>query len=166
MNKEIIKAQNSVNKHQNGIKEGDGFSRREFFKLTGLGLTGFFFSRLARPLEVLAQTAPSLINTAKYCIHIHLDGGPSHVDTFDRKEGSCARAVFHPTSSGDIHWPKGLTPRFADHLLHIAIVRSMSAWALVHPLAQNWTQIGRNPASGLSSVAPNIGAVVALEYES
>src|SRR5262249_43367708 len=72
---------------------------------------------------------------------------------------------FQPTNFGEIRWPKGLLPRLADQLQNIAIVRSMSAWALVHPLAQVWTQIGRNPASGLSSIAPNIGAVVRLEYE-
>jgi hypothetical protein len=44
-----------------------------------------------------------------------------------------------------------------------AIVRSMQAWALVHTLAQTWTQIGRNPAGVLGNVSPNIGSVVAIE---
>jgi hypothetical protein len=165
MDRYLKKAQKSVPTHQNSVNEGSGFSRREFFKLTGLGLTGFFFSQVARPLEVLAQSGPSLVNKARYCIFIHLDGAPSHVDTFDLKEGSWTPSDFQPTSFGDIRWPKGLLPRLADQLQNIAIVRSMSAWALVHPLAQVWTQIGRNPASGLSAIAPNIGAVVALEYE-
>ncbi|MEW6731222.1 MAG: DUF1501 domain-containing protein [Acidobacteriota bacterium] len=167
MTKDLIKAQNSAPLHHNSVNNGQGFSRREFFKLTGLGLSGFFFTRLASPLEVLAQTpAISLLNTARYCIFIHLEGGPSHVDTFDLKEGSWTPADFQPTSYGQVRWPKGLMPRLAEQLPRIGLVRSMSAWALVHPLAQQWTQIGRNPASGLSKVAPNIGAVVALEYES
>jgi hypothetical protein len=165
MKREIIKAQNSAPDRHLSINQGGGFSRREFFKLTGLGLTGFFFSQVARPLEVMAQSSPDLVNKARYCIYIHLDGAPSHVDTFDLKEGSWTPSDFQPTSFGEIRWPKGLLPKLADQLPHIAIVRSMSAWALVHPLAQIWTQIGRNPASGLSSIAPNIGAVVALEYE-
>src|SRR5215510_9852662 len=111
MNKNLSKAQKSVPSHQNSIKEGSGFSRREFFKLTGLGLTGFFFSRLAHPLEVLAQSGPSLVNRARYCIYIHLDGAPSHVDTFDLKEGSWTPSDFQPTSFGEIRWPKGLLPR-------------------------------------------------------
>lgn len=41
----------------------------------------------------------------------------------------------------------------------------MSAWALVHPLAQTWTQIGRNPAAALGDIAPNMGSVVAIEQE-
>jgi hypothetical protein len=39
----------------------------------------------------------------------------------------------------------------------------MQAWALVHTLAQTWTQIGRNPAGVLGNVSPNIGSVVAIE---
>jgi hypothetical protein len=46
-----------------------------------------------------------------------------------------------------------------------AIVRSMQAWALVHSLAQTWTQIGRNPSGVLGNISPNIGSVVAIEKE-
>src|SRR5438477_11382027 len=116
MKRDLIKAQNSVPGHQNSVNEGSGFSRREFFKLTGLGLTGFFFTQLARPLDVLAQSSPKLINKAKFCIYIHLDGAPSHVDTFDLKEGSWTPTDFQPTSFGDIRWPQGLLPRLADKL--------------------------------------------------
>src|SRR5258708_15458652 len=41
----------------------------------------------------------------------------------------------------------------------------MSAWALVHSLAQTWSQIGRNPAAALGNIAPNIGSVVAIEKD-
>ena len=47
----------------------------------------------------------------------------------------------------------------------MAIVRSVQSWALVHSLAQTWTQIGRNPAAALGNIAPNIGSVVAIEKE-
>ncbi|MEW6736265.1 MAG: DUF1501 domain-containing protein [Acidobacteriota bacterium] len=166
MTKDLIKAQQSVSQHHNSINEGVGFSRRQFFQLAGLGLTGFFFTPVACPLEVFAQSSAELINTARYCIFIHLDGAPSHVDTFDLKEGSWTPGDFQPTTFGRIRWPKGLLPRLAEQLSDISLVRSMSAWALEHSLAQRWSQIGRNPANVFSSVAPNIGAVVALEYES
>jgi uncharacterized protein (DUF1501 family) len=41
----------------------------------------------------------------------------------------------------------------------------MQPWALVHSLAQTWTQIGRNPAGVLGNVSPNIGTVVAIEKD-
>ena len=46
-----------------------------------------------------------------------------------------------------------------------AIVRSMRSHALVHSLAQTWTQIGRNPAAALGNIAPNIGSIVAIEKD-
>jgi hypothetical protein len=164
--KELLDAQNRLPEYRQNLAGGQGFSRREFFKLSALGLTGFFFAQAARPMEVMAQTKPQLESTAKNCIFIHLDGAPSHVDTFDLKEGAWTPKDFEPTTIGQLRWPKGLLPKLADQLSNIAVVRSMSAYALVHPLAQIWTQIGRNPASGLSKVAPNIGAVAALEFES
>ena len=64
MKRDLIKAQNSVPGHQNSVNEGSGFSRREFFKLTGLGLTGYFYSpdpgvpALSAILLALAPWAP------------------------------------------------------------------------------------------------------------
>jgi hypothetical protein len=101
--------------------------------------------------------------TAKNCIYILLSGGPAHTDMFDLKEGSWTPATFSPTSYGDIRFPQGLLPNIAAHLGDLAIVRSARAYALVHSLAQTWVQIGRNPASALGSVSPNIGSIVAIE---
>jgi hypothetical protein len=56
-------------------------------------------------------------------------------------------------------------PNLAKNLDKLTIVRSVQAWAAVHQLAQIWTQIARNPTAALGKIAPNIGAVVALEKE-
>src|SRR5205814_260314 len=74
-------------------------------------------------------------------------------------------ANFTPTMINGVNWPAGLMPKLAQQLPNVAIVRSMSAWALVHSLAQTWTQIGRNPAAALGNIAPNIGSVVAIEKD-
>src|SRR5207302_11207809 len=39
------------------------------------------------------------------------------------------------------------------------------AWVAVHPLGQAWSQVARNPAGLSGSIAPHIGAVVALEAQ-
>jgi hypothetical protein len=39
------------------------------------------------------------------------------------------------------------------------------SWALVHTLAQTWVQVARNPGGATGSIAPHIGAVVALEKQ-
>jgi hypothetical protein len=48
----------------------------------------------------------------------------------------------------------------------VALLRSVKPWAAVHELASTWIQIGRNPVSGLSRIAPHIGSVVSLEFAS
>ena len=38
----------------NPLWDGPGFSRRRFFKVAGTALTGYYFSKVSRPLEVMA----------------------------------------------------------------------------------------------------------------
>jgi hypothetical protein len=138
-------------------------SRRQFFRVLGTAVSGYALFQASRPLRLLGALPVVPANTAKHCIYILLAGAPSHTDTFDLKEGPWTPAAFNPTSYGEIRFPQGLLPGVADHLSDVVIVRSARAWALVHSLAQTWSQIGRNPASALGSVSPNIGSVVALE---
>ena len=141
-------------------------SRRQFFQVLGTGISGYALAQLSRPLQVFAQLPVVPISKARNCIFILLAGAPSHSDTFDLKEGSWTPQSFAPTSYGAIRFPQGIMPRLAERLSDLMLVRSVRAWALVHSLAQTWTQIGRNPASALGSIAPHIGSIVALEKES
>ncbi|MBZ5534973.1 MAG: DUF1501 domain-containing protein [Acidobacteriia bacterium] len=151
---------------RNSFWDGPGLSRRQFFKIAGTAVTGYYFLPIGRPLEIRAQTpSVSLQNTARNCIYIHLDGAPSHVDTFDLKEGSWTPSDFAPTSFGSIRFPQGLMPNLATQLHRITLVRSVRAWALIHSLGQVWKQIARNPAAALGKIAPNIGSVVAYEFD-
>ena len=136
--------------------------RRVFFRHMASAVGGYFLLP-SRPLETIAKASVTPIGTAKNCIFILLTGAPSHTDTFDLKEGSWTPGYFNPTSFGDIRFPQGLMPKIAAQLDSIALVRSVRAWATAHGLAQTWVQIGRNPASGLSKIAPHIGSVVSLE---
>src|SRR5207302_5563950 len=103
-------------------------------------------------------------NKAKNVIFILLAGAISHTDTFDLKVvNGVTPTNFDPTTVNGINWPMGLLPKTGALLSDLAIVRSMQAHALVHSLAQHWTQIGRNPAAALGNIAPNIGSVVAIE---
>jgi hypothetical protein len=146
---------------------GPALGRRDFFKLTGAGLSGMFLSS-ALKADAAAKTAvaPNLINRARNCIFILMTGAPSHADTFDLKVGSWTPSDFNPTSYNGVMFPQGLMPKLAEQLNRFAIVRSMRAPALVHPLQQTWAQIARSPSSALGKVAPNLGSVVASEFES
>jgi len=146
---------------------GDGFTRRRFMQVAGTGLVASYFADVAsaKLLGSATSVSPTLHSTAKNCILIFLSGAPSHVDTWDLKEGTWTPADFNPTTFGAIRWPQGLMPNTANHLDKLAIIRSGLAWAAVHNLAQEWAQIARNPGGATGSIAPHIGAVVSLESQ-
>jgi len=144
---------------------GPTLGRRAFFQIAGTGVAGSFLTPLFSK-EVKADTyTPQLSGKARNVIFVHMDGAPSHTDTFDLKVGSWTPADFTPDSYNGVVFPKGLMPTLFANLKNIAIVRSLRAPALVHGLQQTWKQIARNPTSLLGKIAPNLGAVVAREFE-
>ena len=62
-------------------------SRRDFLARAGLGLGALSLGTLAQAQSrsPLAAHAPHFTPKAKRVIHFFLNGGPSHVDTFDPK---------------------------------------------------------------------------------
>ena len=144
------------------------WTRRQFFQVAGSAVTGSYLAqKYARAAEVLPSGVTAQ-NTAKNVIFILLAGAPSHVDTFDMKVlNGVTPTAFAPETINGILFPTGLLPGLAQQLQNknFTIVRSMHSHALVHSLAQTWTQIGRNPAAALGNIAPNIGSVVAIEKE-
>src|SRR5688572_25896266 len=141
-------------------------SRRQFFEVLGAGITGSYLLPGLADAQVAETTSAGVTtqNKAKNVIFILLAGAISHTDTFDFKMvNGVTPSDFNPTMMNGINWPMGLLPKTGDLLSDLAIVRSMQAHALVHSLAQHWTQIGRNPAAALGNIAPNIGSVVAIE---
>ncbi|MGH9854796.1 MAG: DUF1501 domain-containing protein, partial [Blastocatellia bacterium] len=147
---------------------GPELGRRSFFRIASAGVAGYFLAPLSSKLfEARAETYPArLISKAKNCIFIHMQGAPSHVDTFDLKVGAWTPPDFTPTAYNGVLFPQGLMPNIAAHMGKISIVRSLRAPALVHSLQQVWSQISRNPTSLMGKIAPNIGSVVSYEFES
>jgi hypothetical protein len=142
-------------------------SRRRFFEVLGAGVTGSYLLPRLHATETDTQTAGvTTQNKAKNVIFILLTGAISHTDTFDLKMvNGVTPSNFQPTMMNGLNWPMGLLPKTGGLLANLALVRSMQAHALVHTLAQHWTQIGRNPAAALGNIAPNIGSVVAIEKD-
>lgn len=146
---------------------GEAFSRRQFLRVAGTGIVASYFAPVmsAKLLESASGVSPALHNTARNCVFIFLSGAPSQIDTWDLKEGPWTPKDFAPTDFGPIRFPQGLMPNTAAQLDKIAIVRSGLSWAALHPLAQEWAQIARNPTSPTGGIAPHMGAVVALESQ-
>ncbi len=143
--------------------KGPHLSRKAFFRHAGAAVAGYFLLP-GRPMETVARAAATPVGKAKNCIFVLMNGGPSHIDTFDLKEGPWLPPSFEPTSYGDVRWPRGLFPRMAEQMDSFALLRSFRSWTGVHELGRNWLQIGRNPISGAGRIAPHIGSIVSMEY--
>ena len=142
------------------------WTRRRFFEIAGAGVTGALLGqRYTKAAEITASGATPK-NTARNVVFILLAGAPSQTDTFDLKVvPGVTPASFNPETNNGVLFPTGLLPNLAALMGDFALIRSMQSHALVHSLAQTWTQIGRNPAAALGNIAPNIGSIVAIEKE-
>ena len=141
-------------------------SRRQFFRSAAAGISGYYLLDKLGGGETAKAAEVETKGTAKNCIFLFMAGAPSHVDTFDFKEyPGVTPSNFAPETIGGVRFPVGLMPRTAGVLDKVAIIRSGLSWALAHPLAQTWMQIGRNPTSALGRIAPHIGSVIAIEKE-
>lgn len=136
--------------------------RRLFFKHLSTAVGGYMLMP-SRPLETVARAAAAPINKAKNVIFVMMRGAPSHIDTFDLKQGPWLPNAYNPTSYDGVAFPQGLFPVLASQMDRIALLRSVKPWVVVHQLGQDWVEIGRNPISSLSRIAPHIGSVVSLE---
>jgi len=136
----------------------DGVIRRDFIRigsLTALGLgLAHWFNRSASAAVGNAK--------AKHCILIWLDGGSSHLETFDLKPDAPqeVRGPLLPisTSVPGIQVCESF-PGLASRIKHAAIVRSMTSPLGEHNLGTHYLLTGYPPTPALEY--PAIGSVVA-----
>lgn len=109
-----------------------------------------------------AETGTYVRRAAKKCILIWLDGGPSHLDTFDLKPAAPVevRGPFQPISTA----VSGigiceLMPHTAKLMQQVAIVRSVTSPLGEHNLGAHYMLTGYKPTPALQY--PSVGAVVA-----
>lgn len=139
-------------------------SRREVFRAAGVSLSAYWFLPLAAPRAVRAAARVSPRGTARFCIFVMLDGGQSHVDAWDLKEGPWTPEDFAVRQiQPGLKWPMGLYPRLAAQLDKIALLRSVEAWDSVHGRAQYYVQAAHALNPALQKEIPPIGTIVALE---
>ncbi len=135
-----------------------GVSRRRFLTAGALGLGGLTLANLLR-----AEAAVGITGSAKSVIQIHLDGGPSHLDTIDLKPDAPVeiRGEFRPilTKVPGLRLCE-LMPNVAGIADRFAFLRTVVGSAGAHDAFQ--CQSGF-PADDLKSVGgrPALGAVVA-----
>ncbi|MBI1746707.1 MAG: DUF1501 domain-containing protein [Acidobacteria bacterium] len=143
-----------------------GLSRRRFIQLGGAGVAAYGLLDSTHQFEMLAQAEVTPMNTADAVIFIKLAGAPSHMDTFDIKEGAWTPADFDIQDNGDISLPNRLFPNLLKQADKLSILRSVQAWVPVHPIAQYWIDTSQDFNAALAPERPAVGAVMALEFQS
>jgi hypothetical protein len=154
----------------------DGITRRNFVRVGGLSAFGLGMADLLALRSAAAEPAPlaaasgtpqrafPTARTAKAsrAILIWLDGGPSHLETFDLKPDAPreVRGPFQPiaTSVPGIQICE-LLPKLATRMQHAAIVRSVTSPLGEHNLGTHYLLTGYPPTPALEY--PAIGSVVA-----
>lgn len=143
------------------------FTRRNWLRVGGLGALG-----LSLPQWLSAgETETNTKRTAKSCILLFLEGGPSHIDTFDLKPQADAnvRGEFRPiaTSLPGVQVCEHL-PLLAKQMHHLAQVRSVHHKIVDHNAGAYYMLTGRSPVKGAGLIVkdegdnfPPFGAVLA-----
>ena len=138
----------------------DGLLRRDFLKV---GVLGGASMTLAGYLNI-AAAGESNSNCATSGIFINLNGGPSHMDTFDLKPNAPAefRGQFNPikTNVEGIEISEHL-PNLAKCADKYAILRGVSHTLAAHNLGTEYVNTGSRPIPALEY--PGYGAVVSKE---
>jgi uncharacterized protein (DUF1501 family) len=142
------------------VKSHMPIGRRDFL---GQGLAGTLGLALSPLFERQLAAAGASGVRAKRCVLLWLNGGPSHIDTFDPKPGA---ATGGPFKAIDTAVP-GLSlcehlPKLAAHAGHLAVIRSLTSAEADHERAYQFLHTGNMPQETVAY--PALGAVVARRW--
>jgi hypothetical protein len=135
-------------------------SRRDFLRLSSAGVGA---ASLSGWFPVLAARAAQSGVQHKACILLWMDGGPSHLDTFDLKPDSPNAGEFKPidTSVPGVRISEHL-PKLAGLMHHAAILRGMSTGEGAHGRAKVYMHTGYKEGVG-GLVYPSLGSIASAE---
>ena len=144
----------------NAVKRCDGISRRDFLRIGGLAALGLGLGDFFHLQRAFAGNN-TLTAKAKSCILIWLDGGPSHLETFDPKPDAPQEVrgplKTIPTNVTGVRISECLE-RTAGIMDKIAIIRSMTSPLGEHSLGTQYLMTGYKPTPALEY--PTFGATL------
>src|SRR6202035_310164 len=132
-----------------------GFTRRHFL-FGGVGAVSAALLRTPADAAV-ARAAVTPRRTAKACIFINLAGGPSHLDTFDSKDGPWNPSDADIRQYGDLLLSRRYFPMLSGMTSDLCVLRSVTSWEAAHSRGQFYLQTVHafNPA--FAPALPHIG---------
>ena len=124
------------------------------------GTLGFAFTPLIQA-QVAAAAAKG--PKAKRCVVVWLNGGPSHIDTFDPKPGVDTGGPFKAiaTKTPGLKLCEHL-PKLAEQSQHLAVIRSLTSNEADHERASLFLHTGNLPQETVAY--PGLGSVIARRW--
>ena len=135
-------------------------SRRDFLRVGSLGLLGIGLPQYLQFKNLMAGAGLDIEKkaTAKSVIVLWLEGGPSHVDTWDPKPNSSFRAI--STNVPGIQVSE-LCPQVARRMDKIAVLRSIRTEENNHLQATHQALTGHRPSPAMDF--PSLGSIITKE---
>ncbi len=141
-------------------------TRRQLLRVGGVSLAGFELLPFANPLNAAVKQKVNPRGTAEYCIFVFLQGGASHVDSFDLKEGVWTPPDFDVrTINPGLKLPAGLFPKLSECTDQFSIVRSLEAWESEHGRATYYLHVAHQVSPARVREIPSLGALIAYEFQ-
>ncbi len=138
-------------------------SRRRFlFRATSAAGAGLLAARQSE--AALFSGSPQARGSARACIFINLAGAPSHLDTFDPKDGP-----WNPPDldlqqyPGGIVLSRSLFPSLSQITGDLCLLQSVTSWEAAHERGQFYLQTAHPSNPAFAAETPHMGAVVARE---
>jgi hypothetical protein len=132
------------------------FSRRRF-------LFGAAAGSSLLQAEDIAGSGVITRGTARAVVFFNLDGGASHLDTFDPKDGAWNPRDVDIRQSGPFTLSNRYFPKLTRHFDDLLLIRSAAGWEASHERAQFYLQTGHSQNPAQAGQTPHIGAVIARE---
>lgn len=130
------------------LRRCDGIARRDVLRMGGLTALGLGIPDVLSMRRASANDAGAPAARAKNCILIWLDGGPSHLETFDLKPSAPVevRGPLEPisTSLPGVQVSECL-PETAQRMDDVAVIRSMTSPLGEHNFGTHYLLTGYKP---------------------
>ncbi len=138
--------------------DGNHLKRRDFLRVGTLTFLGMGLSDFLRVSHALQATESVGKAKAQACIMLWLDGGPSHMDTFDPKPSSSFKPI--STNVPGIQLSE-LLPTVAKHMDKLSVIRSMHTKDNDHFQGTHYALTGHSPNPAMKF--PGFPAIITKE---
>jgi hypothetical protein len=145
--------------NQNGVEHVPAlWSRRSILHVGSLSFLGLTLSQYLGLRRAMAATGNAPAAKAQSVILLWLNGGPSHVDTWDPKSNSSFKPIATNVAGIQI---SELLPRMARHMDKMAIIRTMHTLENNHGIAHHYAMTGHRPSPAMKF--PALGSIISKE---